>query len=224
MTDDGPIHADETLLAAGPWTAGLVRPLGIRLPISGARGWLVQVAPGRPLIRHWIQSGARRLLTAPDAGRAAEEGPAPVRMRDFAEAAEEGDLSPMLQPAPDGSVVAGTSREPALADHASGLDMARAIARRAIRLVPALAEAPVVATWSGVRPISPDERPMIGRLCNGLTVASGHGSEGVILGGGTAQLVRALLTAEAPPFDPAPFDPHRFDGGDAGWTETTSSP
>jgi glycine/D-amino acid oxidase-like deaminating enzyme len=33
----------------------------------------------------------------------------------------------------------------------------------------------------------------------------------VILGGGTAQLVRAMVLGEDLPFDPAPFDPHRFD-------------
>ena len=42
-------------------------------------------------------------------------------------------------------------------------------------------------------------------------VATGHGSEGVILGSGTAQLVASQIAGEAPPFDPAPFDPLRFE-------------
>ena len=42
-------------------------------------------------------------------------------------------------------------------------------------------------------------------------VATGHGSEGVILGSGTAQLVAAQIAGETPSFDPAPFDPLRFD-------------
>jgi glycine/D-amino acid oxidase-like deaminating enzyme len=84
------------------------------------------------------------------------------------------------------------------------------VAGAAIRLIPALAEAPVVATWSGVRPMSPDERPVIGWLRPGLFAVTGHGSEGVILGGGTAAMVGAMLAGEPPPFDPAPFDPLRF--------------
>jgi glycine/D-amino acid oxidase-like deaminating enzyme len=45
----------------------------------------------------------------------------------------------------------------------------------------------------------------------------------VILGGGTAQLVRAMVLGEDLPFDPAPFDPHRFDGkGSPQWTDATS--
>jgi glycine/D-amino acid oxidase-like deaminating enzyme len=132
-------------------------------------------------------------------------------MREFADGLETTEVAPMIQPAPDGSIVTGTSREPALAADAVGLDVARAVAREASRLVPALANAPVVATWSGVRPLTPDERPLIGPVCDGLIAATGHGSEGVILGGGTAQLVRAIAAGEEPALDPAPFDPHRFD-------------
>ncbi len=215
MTDDGPVHADVTLLAAGPWSASLLRPLGISLPIAGARGWLVQTAPGRQLVRRWIQSGARRLLAGGESARASAAPETALSMRAFAESRETVDVAPMIQPAPDGSIVTGTSREPALAPEAHGLDVARAVAREASRLVPALADAPVVGTWSGVRPVSPDERPLVGRLADGLVVASGHGSEGVILGGGTAELVRAIVAGEEPPFDPAPFDPHRFAASNA---------
>ena len=58
--------------------------------------------------------------------------------------------------------------------------------------------------------MSPDERPFIGWLRHGLFAATGHGSEGVILGGGTAVLVRAMVQGREPPLDPTPFDPLRF--------------
>lgn len=211
-TDDGVLDADAVVLAAGPWSASLVRPLGIRLPIASARGWLVHAAPERPLIHHWIQSGARRLLRGEDAPAVAEEpGPLTVTMREFGEASEQRDVSPMIQPAPDGSIVTGTSREPSLVADAFDLEVPRTVARQATRLVPALADAPVIATWSGVRPVSPDERPVLGRLAEGLFVASGHGSEGVILGEGSAELVAQLVLGETPWLDPAPFDPARLD-------------
>jgi glycine/D-amino acid oxidase-like deaminating enzyme len=171
----------------------------------------VQAAPGRPLVRRWIQSGARRLLAGPESARVDEPPEASLSVRAFADSREAVDVAPMIQPAPDGSIVTGTSREPALAPEAHGLEVARAVAREASRLLPALADAPVIGTWSGVRPVTPDERPIVGRLADGLIVASGHGSEGVILGGGTAELVRAIVTGDEPPFDAAPFDPHRFE-------------
>ncbi len=66
VTDDGVLGADAVVLAAGPWSPALARPLGVSLPIASARGWLVHAAPERPLFRHWIQSGARRLLAGRD--------------------------------------------------------------------------------------------------------------------------------------------------------------
>ena len=47
------------------------------------------------------------------------------------------------------------------------------------------------------------------RLREGLFVATGHGSEGVILGAGSAEQVAALVLGAEPPFEPAPFDPLR---------------
>ena len=211
-TDDGIESADAVLLAAGPWSAAVARQLGIGLRISSARGWLVHAAPERSLIRHWIQSGARRHTQRSEAAvRAGDPSALTLTMRTFADAGEQRDVSPMIQPAPDGSIVTGTSREPSFAADAFDLEVPRTVAREAARLVPALADAPILATWSGVRPVSPDERPLLGRLADGLFVASGHGSEGVILGAGSAELVAQLVLGETPWLDPAPFDPQRFD-------------
>jgi glycine/D-amino acid oxidase-like deaminating enzyme len=201
VTDDGVVGADTVLLAAGPWSSSFVRPLGIALRVEGARGWIVQMAPGSLPIRHWIEGAARTMWRmqvepVPAGAFAADEVPF--------------DVGSVIQPSQDGTVVAGTSREAALTPEPFGLDVGRLVASAAIRLIPALAEAPVIATWSGVRPMSPDERPLIGWLRPGLFAVTGHGSEGVILGGGTAAMVGAMLAGEPPPFDPAPFDPLRF--------------
>ena len=58
--------------------------------------------------------------------------------------------------------------------------------------------------------MSPDERPLVGSVRDGLIVATGHGSEGVILGAGTAKLVASMVSGEESPFDLTPFDPLRF--------------
>ena len=208
-TDDDVVAADTVVLAAGPWSAALTRRMGISLRVSGARGWLVHTAPPEPLVRHWVQSEARRLLH----GETRPAGVPPTietSAAAFGAADEERDVAPVIQPLPDGSTLLGTSREPALAPSAADLEVPRTVVREATRLVPRLAEAPVVATWSGVRPVTPDERPLLGWLREELLVATGHCSEGVILAGGTAMQVAALVMGEDPPFDNEPFDPARF--------------
>lgn len=77
-------------------------------------------------------------------------------------------------------------------------------------MVPALADAEIRSAWWGIRPLTSDERPVVGRIGEGLSIACGHGSEGVILGAGTGQLVAAQLLGDDAPFDPEPFDPGRF--------------
>jgi glycine/D-amino acid oxidase-like deaminating enzyme len=208
-TDDEVLEADVVVLAAGPWSGALVRPLGIDLPVFGARGWLVHTSPPRALVHHWVQTEARRLLHG-ETRHAEVPPPIATSASEFAAGEETRDVSPVIQPLPDGSTLIGTSREPALANQPIELDVPRIVTREATRLVPGLADAPVVSTWSGVRPVSPDERPLIGVVREGLVVATGHGSEGVILAGGTAMLLDALLAGEASPFDPTAFDPARF--------------
>jgi glycine/D-amino acid oxidase-like deaminating enzyme len=201
VTDEGIVGCDTVVLTAGPWSTGLLRPLGIHIPVTGARGWLIQLAPLRPLLSHWVEGSARTLWR-----RQVE----PVTARDFSEGVARDDIGAVIQPAPDGTIVAGTSREPALAWSAEDLHVPRAVAGCVIQLLPALADAPVLGTWSGIRPMSPDERPFVGWLRPGLFAATGHGSEGVILGGGTASLVGAMVQGREPPLDPTPFDPLRF--------------
>jgi D-hydroxyproline dehydrogenase subunit beta len=201
VTDEGIVGCDTVVLTAGPWSTGLLRPLGIHIPVTAARGWLIQLAPPRPLLSHWVEGSARTLWR-----RQVE----PVTAREFSEGVTRDDIGAVIQPSPDGTIVAGTSREPALAWSAEDLHVPRAVAGCVIQLLPALADAPVLGTWSGIRPMSPDERPFVGWLRPGLFAATGHGSEGVILGGGTASLVAAMVQGREPPLDPTPFDPLRF--------------
>jgi len=107
-------------------------------------------------------------------------------------------------------VLLGSTRQVWLTPEPQEDDVVPRMLESAIRLIPSMAEVEVLSTWWGVRPLSPDERPFVGAAVDGLHVATGHGSEGVILGAGTAQLVAAQLAGETPPFDPAPYDPFRF--------------
>ena len=200
MTDEGLIRSDTVVLAAGPWSAELLRPLGIRIPVTGARGWLVLIDPERPLL-------SRPTEWAGDAWR---EPPESVTAGELAGGPPAAGIGTLMHPADDGTLSLGSSCELAIADEPDDPAVPRAILRRAIRFVPAIADAPVLSSWWGVRPMSPDDRPLVGPLREGLVIATGHGAEGVLLGAGTASLVRSMVTGEQPPFDPSPFDPERF--------------
>jgi glycine oxidase len=80
----------------------------------------------------------------------------------------------------------------------------------AIRLVPALAEAELSATWSSFRPYTDDELPLLGpSRTAGLIWMSGHYRNGILLAPISAKIVAACVQGKKPPLDLGPFSPDR---------------
>lgn len=89
--------------------------------------------------------------------------------------------------------------------------LARILASTAA-LCPALLRAKLGRSWAGLRPVTPDGLPILGRepALEGLWYATGHGRNGILLAGITGSLLRALLEGEEPSHDLQPFSPDRF--------------
>ena len=78
----------------------------------------------------------------------------------------------------------------------------------ALRLFPALRTAPISATWSGFRPATPDDRPMLGETSiPRVFVATGHHRNGILLAPETARLLADLVATGTCDRDLAPFSP-----------------
>jgi D-amino-acid dehydrogenase len=100
----------------------------------------------------------------------------------------------------------------------AGLDLSvnarrvRAILRAAERFLPGLAESPRLETWRGLRPLCPDDKPVLGRprAFENLVIATGHGMSGISQGPMTGRLVAELCLGVPPSLPLAPFSPDRF--------------
>jgi glycine oxidase len=91
-------------------------------------------------------------------------------------------------------------------------------------LAPALAAAEVVDTWSGLRPGTPDSLPLLGPAeLDGLTFATGHFRNGILLAPVTAKLVCEWITERTVSIDWDRFSPLRF-GAVAGAESKPPSP
>jgi D-amino-acid dehydrogenase len=66
--------------------------------------------------------------------------------------------------------------------------------------------------WSGLRPLSPDGLPYIGRHSKyaNLTLAGGHAMLGLSLAAGTGKLVEELVEGRKPSMDISAFNVERF--------------
>jgi glycine/D-amino acid oxidase-like deaminating enzyme len=103
-----------------------------------------------------------------------------------------------------GRLVLGASLAPAIGaaddDRAQAV---RSICRRAIELIPPIAEVPIAETRTCVRPVSFDGLPLHGPIdgIDGLVLACGHRSHGLTWGLGCGEAVaRGILEGE---WDPA---------------------
>ena len=117
-----------------------------------------------------------------------------------------------LVPRP-GCTVAGTTMEYVGFDAATTPEAANGIAAAARALCPALS-GPAARTWAGLRPVTPDLLPLIGRDPEkpALIYACGHSRNGILLAPLTGEIVKALVFEESLTFDISQFDPARFPG------------
>ncbi|MFO7709443.1 MAG: FAD-dependent oxidoreductase [Desulfobacterales bacterium] len=71
---------------------------------------------------------------------------------------------------------------------------------------------PILEEWAGLRPMTYDDLPVIGRApgFSNLLLATGHGMLGVTTAPATGKLVAELVCGEPPHIDPAPFSVERF--------------
>jgi glycine oxidase len=91
---------------------------------------------------------------------------------------------------------------------AGGIEKILSTARE---LVPKLSNAEVIELWCGLRPDTPDHLPLLGPSgVGGLTIATGHYRNGILLTPITAKLVREWIVEKRVSMDWEIFNPLRF--------------
>lgn len=116
-----------------------------------------------------------------------------------------------VQPRATGQVLIGSSRELVGWDASVNYGLVAAMLTRAQRFMPSLSKLPAIRIWTGFRPATPDQLPLIGRWekTPGLWIAAGHEGLGITTSLGTAGLLADLIANRTPGVDPGPFAPDR---------------
>lgn len=120
-----------------------------------------------------------------------------------------------LVPRRDGRVLMGATVEKTGFDASVTAGGVSDVIREGLRMAPGLAEAPIVETWAGLRPMSKDGKPILGPAgLERLVLATGHFRNGILLAPITGRLIADHLEHGAVPPAMAPFLPDRFDRKD----------
>jgi glycine/D-amino acid oxidase-like deaminating enzyme len=190
------------VLAAGAWSPIVGQKLSLSIPVTPHKGHVIVLDAQPGHLRHVISEASfgasvRAFREHDPRGAAAQPGPR---------------VAAVLQPTVAGPILMGSSRE--LAGYDVAVDPARiaAIHQRASRLVPMISGLPVLRTYAGLRPTTPDGRPLLGRSSQveGIVLATGHGGDGMTLGPLTGRLVADLVMGRAAPIELSPLAPERF--------------
>ncbi|WP_330230381.1 FAD-binding oxidoreductase [Nocardia sp. NBC_00508] len=187
QTTKGPRHADIVINAAGPWSGPVSGLLGAPIAVKPRRGDVLITAPLPPTVFHKVY----------DADYVGAVGSSDTALQSSA----------VVESTRGGPLLLGSSRRQCGFDNRLRPDSLAAIARKALRLYPILADIAIMRAYGGFRPYVDDHLPVIGpdpRL-PGLWHATGHEGAGIGLSVGTAQLLTSALAGQPDEVDIAAF-------------------
>ena len=116
-----------------------------------------------------------------------------------------------LVPRLDGRLIIGGTVEEMGFDRSMTAGGVMEVLRNAWEALPGIYDLPLVETWSGFRPTSRDDAPILGACAlPGLVMATGHHRQGVLLAPATAEAISAYLLTGALPEVARPFTIDRF--------------
>ncbi|MFI1912310.1 NAD(P)/FAD-dependent oxidoreductase [Nocardia sp. NPDC020380] len=186
-TSRGARYADVIINAAGPWSGRVSELLGAPIAVKPRRGDVLITAPLPPTVFHKVY----------DADYVGAVGSSAADLQSSA----------VVESTRGGPLLLGSSRRQCGFDDRLRPDSLAAIARKALRLYPVLADVAIMRAYGGFRPYVDDHLPVIGpdpRL-PGLWHATGHEGAGIGLSVGTAELIADALAGRRAEVDIAAF-------------------
>jgi glycine/D-amino acid oxidase-like deaminating enzyme len=116
-----------------------------------------------------------------------------------------------VQPRSTEQVLIGSSRQMDVEDDLVDHRILARMLRRAFDYMPGLRNLPAVRVWTGFRPATGDNLPLIGRHpeLEGVFLATGHEGLGITTATGTAAIIADMIAGRKPAIDAGAFDPAR---------------
>lgn len=196
-TSAGTIATKTAINAGGVWAPAIANMVGVDLPIKPRKGHILVAGRTYPVSRRKVMEfgylmskfGGKRVVDAET---------------------EQYGVALVFEPTMASNFLIGSSRQFVGIDTSIDTRVIATIARRAIRFYPIMKEIPVIRSYAGVRPWTPDHLPVISAVpaVPGFYVAAGHEGDGISLAAVTGKVVSEMLTGRPTCI---PSDPVRLD-------------
>lgn len=198
QTTNETIYADSVVVCTGVWTKKILDTIQIHVPIMPRKGHILVTERCPKVIDCNILSGsyiASKLQKNKEDGR---ENPYGIGLA--------------IGQTRSGTLLIGGSREFVGFDSSTNIDVIREIAKVAMQSFPFLKNVHLIRSFSGFRPFTPDNLPILSEVPSeqGLFIAAGHEGDGIALAPITGKMMTQLVTGQEPEIDITPFSIERF--------------
>ena len=193
-TDEGDFFADSVVVCAGVWTKKLFDTILINVPIFPRKGVILVTERLPQIFNCNILSGSYI------AAKLQKDNQNPF------------GIALAIGQTKSGTMLIGGSREFAGFDSSTSSQVMREIAKRAVTVFPFLKNVNVIRTFSGFRPFTPDNLPIISDVPSiaGLFIAAGHEGDGIALAPITGKIMAEMVSGQSIDIDLQAFKIDRF--------------
>ncbi|WP_028776991.1 NAD(P)/FAD-dependent oxidoreductase [Shimazuella kribbensis] len=196
-TSSGLIYTKQVVNAAGVWSKHIGQMVGIEVPIEPRKGHILVSSRTKSI-------GTRKVMEF--SYLMSKFG----KERKVDEETEKYGVALVFEPTASQNFLIGSSREFVGFQTQINVDVIRCIARRAIRFFPVMKDIPILRSYCGLRPWTPDHLPIVSRVeeVPGFYIAAGHEGDGISLAAITGKVMSELITDQKTTIT---TDPLRYD-------------
>jgi len=201
ITDKGRIRTGCVVNAAGVWSPAIAQMIGYNLPVKPKRGQLLVTEPAiRSKIRFILDGDY--LVTAYDPAAVETSKDPRIRL----------GIASSLAQVKSGNWLLGSSRDLAGFDRSCTRETLEWIVKRAMTFLPGLGKLNCVRTFAGLRPITDDGLPILGKVeeVENFIIATGTHGEGIMLAPLWGKLIAELIAYNTTSMPIELFNPARF--------------
>lgn len=201
-TTGGTIHTKVVINAAGVWSKLIGQMVDIDIPIEPRKGHILVASRTTNIGKRKVMEFG--YLISKFGGQ-----------RKVDPKFEEYGIALVFEPTASQNFLIGSSRQFVGMDPRVDQEVIRLIAERAIRFFPVMEHIPLLRTYAGLRPWTPDHLPIVSPITEipGFYVAAGHEGDGISLAAVTGKVISEMLSGVKTciPVDPLRYD--RFRSG-----------
>lgn len=197
-TTSGTFIAKKVVNAAGVWAPFIGKMLDIEIPIVPRKGHIIVGSRQQPVMKRNVMEFG--YLINKFGG-----------VREVDPITEKYGVALVLEPTENQNFLVGSSRQFVGYDGKIDIHVIHAIARRALRFFPKLADFNVIRTYTGMRPWTADHLPIVSAVDQvpGFYIAAGHEGDGISLAAVTGKLTEELIREQNDTI--IPVAPLRYD-------------